>query len=50
MYSHLIDYLCLSIGLGWKVVDLTNLVSIMDQRLDQKTVRNLLDLLTIIIV
>jgi hypothetical protein len=42
--TQLITFVCPS-GWGWKVMDLVSLVSIMDQRLDQNIVRNLLDLL-----
>jgi hypothetical protein len=42
MHNHPIDYLCLSIGLGWKVIDLANLVSIIDHGMDHKVLKNLL--------
>jgi hypothetical protein len=42
VHNHLIDDLCLAIGLGWKEVDLVSLVSNSDQRLDQNVLRNLL--------
>jgi hypothetical protein len=42
MDNHHVDYLCLSISLWVEGSDLVSLVSIIDHRLDQKVLRNLL--------
>jgi hypothetical protein len=49
MNNHHVDYLCFPSVCGWKAVDLVSLVSIIDHRLDQKVLRNLLSRSEIIV-
>jgi hypothetical protein len=44
MHNYFIKYICFSISLRWKEVHWVTLVPIMDERLDQKILRNLLSL------